>query len=392
MAANARLSTRTEVGTVTRLQGPGGVAEFPGDEADLDSGGGTDDHGVVAIGLPNAGGHVVGGTAADPLRVDPTGTTAQPITDNNGSITVDGAVSITGTVVVSSVSTTVVVDASGFTVPISPAGGSMSIDDGGGIITVDGVVDIQDGGGSITIDDGGTPLNVDTELPASAALQDGTANPTCPAVGVFLHGWNAVTWDRLLSSQTYGLEVDVTRLQGTISAGGNVAHDAADSGNPVKTGGKAINHGANPTAVAANDRTDHYTNRHGIPFVVGGHPNIITKEWHFTAAQTNYALITVGSGTKIVVTHIDATVDGATTPDVGVRVGFAAAALSAVSSSGVTGIVLSHAGVKPGSGIVRGSAAGIIGVGADGEDLRLTSEIPTDGSLRIVASYYTIEG
>lgn len=35
------------------------------------------------------------GTASDPVRVDPTGTTAQPITDNGGSITVDGTVAAT---------------------------------------------------------------------------------------------------------------------------------------------------------------------------------------------------------------------------------------------------------------------------------------------------------
>lgn len=37
-------------------------------------------------------------------------------------------------------------------------------------------------------------------------------------------------------------------------AAGDVAHDAADSGNPVKIGGKAVN--ADPTAVTANDRVN----------------------------------------------------------------------------------------------------------------------------------------
>lgn len=49
-----------------------------GDLANLDTGG-TDNHEVVAIGLPGAGGHVVGGTATNPLRIDPTGTTTQPV-------------------------------------------------------------------------------------------------------------------------------------------------------------------------------------------------------------------------------------------------------------------------------------------------------------------------
>jgi hypothetical protein len=66
------------------------TVDIAGDSADLDSGAGTDDHEVFAIGLPGAGGHVIGGTPADPLRTDPTGTTTQPVSDGGGSLTVDG--------------------------------------------------------------------------------------------------------------------------------------------------------------------------------------------------------------------------------------------------------------------------------------------------------------
>jgi hypothetical protein len=47
---------------------------------DFDTGAGTDS--VVALGLllPGAGGAVIGGTSSNPIRIDPTGTTAQPIT------------------------------------------------------------------------------------------------------------------------------------------------------------------------------------------------------------------------------------------------------------------------------------------------------------------------
>ena len=38
------------------------------------------------------------------------------------------------------------------------------------------------------------------------------------------------------------------------STQGNIAHDAVDSGNPIKVGAKAVAHGSNPTAVAAADR------------------------------------------------------------------------------------------------------------------------------------------
>ena len=49
--------------------------------------------------LRNVGGTEIA-TLATPVRVDPTGTTAQPITDNAGSITVDGTVAVSGTVTV----------------------------------------------------------------------------------------------------------------------------------------------------------------------------------------------------------------------------------------------------------------------------------------------------
>jgi hypothetical protein len=172
---------------------------------------------------------------------------------------------------------------------------------------------------------------------------------------------------------------------------GNVAHDGADSGNPLKVGAKAVAHGANPTAVAAADRTDLYANRHGIAFGIGGHPNVIVKEFEFTSAQTDAALVTVSGGTIIVVTQVSATASNANTVNVGVRIGFAAATLSAASSSGVTGIVLSHPKLAAGSGVVEGNGAGIIGIGADGEDLRITSDAPTTGALRVLVRYYTIE-
>jgi hypothetical protein len=183
------------------------------------------------------------------------------------------------------------------------------------------------------------------------------------------------------------LNVDSSgRLWVNPTSSGDVAHDGVDSGNPVKVGARAIAHSTNPTAVAAADRTDLLANRAGVLFVMGGHPNVVTLEAEYTAAQTNTAIITVSAGTKIVVTQIQAMVDNATTVDVGVRVGFAAA-----TTPTTTGVVLTHPGIAPGSGVSRGDGSGILGIGADGEDLRITSEVPTTGALRILVSYYTIE-
>ena len=52
--------------------------------ADYDTGGGTVNTNYVGIALPASGGPVAGGTATNPVRTDPTGTTTQPV---SGTVT-----------------------------------------------------------------------------------------------------------------------------------------------------------------------------------------------------------------------------------------------------------------------------------------------------------------
>lgn len=183
-----------------------------------------------------------------------------------------------------------------------------------------------------------------------------------------------------------------TDTKGNVLTTGNIAHDGVDAGNPGLTGYRAIAHGTNPTAVAAADRTVAYSNRHGIPFIIGGHPNVLTAGLNVTdadGAQTNTAIITVSSGLKIVVTHIQAIADKANSgTSVQCRVGFGASATPAEDAAGQ---VLNHPGIPPGGGAVVGNGAGIIGIGGDGDDLRLTCADPAGGSISINVGYYTIE-
>lgn len=178
-----------------------------------------------------------------------------------------------------------------------------------------------------------------------------------------------------------------------VQANGDIAHDAADAGAPVKTGAVAIAHGTNPTAVAAADRTNLYANRAGIPFFIGGHPNVITRG-HLVAdsdgAQTDAALLTVGAGTKIVVTRITIVCDNANTGDCRVAIGFGTANVPTNSLSGVAGLLVDGS-FDGGAGVTIGDGSGILGIGADGEDLRLTCSDPAGGNIRITYSYYTIE-
>jgi hypothetical protein len=181
-----------------------------------------------------------------------------------------------------------------------------------------------------------------------------------------------------------GVAVNASNQLSTI-ADGTVAHGATDAGNPLKLGGRAVAHGTNPTAVAAGQRSDALLNRAGIPFSIPGHPNMVTVEAAYTAAQTDTALVTVAAGLKIIVTNIMAACDNGNTVKVGLRVGF-----GAVNTPTTTGVVLSHPGIAPGGAVIRGGN-GILGIGADGEDLRVTSDAPTTGSLRVLVSYFTIE-
>ncbi len=175
-----------------------------------------------------------------------------------------------------------------------------------------------------------------------------------------------------------------------VTSTGSIAHDSADSGNPVKIGHKAADIGTQTTAVTAGDRTDWYATRNGIPFMLGGSVATLTKELNVTdadGAQTDTALITVSAGTAIVVTAFQFMADGANTVDVGYRCGFGTANTPAADAAG---IISSHPGVKAGSGVVVGNGGGVIGMGASNEDLRLTCEDPVTGAVNIIITYHLV--
>jgi hypothetical protein len=272
------------------------------------------------------------------------------------------------------------------------------------------------------ISDGTNDLVVDT---VHGDAESNTENHI--DVGSKLMGFNGTTWDRLRADITNGLDVDVTRLpslvagtayvgkfrltDGTLDStlvdetgasavdalpiGGGTPHDSVNSGNPILNGHEAIAHGTNPTAVAAADRTKSYANRAGIPFVIGGHPNIVSVEYYTTALQTDDDMIgAISAGSKIIVTQIAVIASAANTVNASVRIGFGTATVPAQGASGAAGtakVILSHPNIPPGSGITKGNGSGIVGIGGDGEELRITCSAPTTGSLIVQIDYYLIE-
>lgn len=77
---------------------------------------------------------------------------------------------------------------------------------------------------------------------------------------------------------------------------GDVAHDGADSGNPVKVGGKARQ--TNPTAVADGDRTDLSTDDLGRLLVCIGQPrDLVTDQYTAIAASAaETTILTAAAG------------------------------------------------------------------------------------------------
>jgi len=373
------------------------VRPIPYKSADLDSGVGTDTVPLTGLAVAASGGAaVITGDTTNGLDVD--------VTRVSGTVTVDGSgvtqpVSNAGlTELAAAINASSQMD-----VNIAAQGVNLTVNSHA--VTNAGTFAVQESGAALT----------------SLQLLDdvvGTDGATVPTKAFTVGGTDGTNLQTLKTDINGELQVDVLTLptvtetnSGTIvtntgnaatslavmddwdntasdgmSVSGDVAHDGVDAGEPVKMGAKAIAHGTNPTAVAANDRTDLYANRAGVPFVIGGHPNVVSLEAAYTTAQTDAAIVTIATGLKIVVTQIQALLDEATTVGVGLRVGF-----GATTTPTTTGVVITHPGMVPGSGTSRGSGEGILGIGADGEDLRITSEVPTTGSLRILVSYYTIE-
>jgi hypothetical protein len=116
-----------------------------------------------------------------------------------------------------------------------------------------------------------------------------------------------------------------------------------------------------------------------------GIPLVTTIELAMTAAQTDVAIVTAAAGTTIIVTGALFDCANANTVDVSVRIGMAQ-----TNTPTTTGVFLSHPGIPPGGGVNRMGGGGMIAIGADGDDVRITSSVPTTGSCRAVITYYTI--
>ena len=173
---------------------------------------------------------------------------------------------------------------------------------------------------------------------------------------------------------------------------GGTPHDDADAGNPVKIGFQAAEYNSDPPQISADsDRVNAISTPQGIQYVLGGHPNLVSREYMTTGVQTTDPIIdSISAGSQIIIVGIKVTVSaaGSTTP--AVRLGFGTSAPPTEPTTGntVDGVVLSHPGLAAGSGVVMGYAGGIVAEGGDGEELRIANDVPTGGQITVGVLYY----
>lgn len=174
---------------------------------------------TTAVNIVDSSAVAYSGSNPLPVAVVSGGTATTAVQNLNADGTYRDTFPVSGTVLVSDITASVktaLVDSTG----VQYSGSNpLPISDAGGSITVDGIV-----------------------------LQN-----TADSLGALEAALGTIATDTIRISDAGG----AITVDGTVTASnctGSVAHDSADSGNPVKIGGKART--ANPTAVANNDRVD----------------------------------------------------------------------------------------------------------------------------------------
>jgi hypothetical protein len=161
------------------------------------------------------------------------------------------------------------------------------------------------------------PVAHDGASTGAPLLQGGYASAAAPsdvsADGDAVRAWHLRNGAQCVNITAAGALIpgDATVGLRTACSGGTVAHDAADSGNPVKIGGKAAN--ALPTAVANADRADSLTDLWGRQLQAHIDPAMqIRKSFNATSTQTGAAVWTPASGKKIAITSVQIGAYGST--------------------------------------------------------------------------------
>lgn len=264
---------------------------------------------------------VVGaGTEATAMRVtlatDSTGVVS--VDDNGAALTVDGTVtaelSATDNAVLDSIQTAVElidnsVDGNYLNVNMNIAGTDTVGGAGAVAAGVQRVTLASDDPGVASLATiAGDTTSLDGKVTAcntgAVVIASGTVTTITNAVAVTNAGITSI--DGKITACNTGA---VVVASGTITAAcaGDIASDAADSGNPVKVGAKAVNmDGTTPgTAVAETDRANAICDLYGRLLVDTSHPCFWSAIHDFTEAQTAHEIkATPGAGLSLYLTDI----------------------------------------------------------------------------------------
>jgi len=203
------------------------------------------------------------------------------------------------------VTNTVTVDGSGVTQPVSgTVTANLSATDNAVLDSIDSAVNGTLTVGSHAVTNAGTFATQATLQTGSNVIGALTANQS---VNVAQMNGVATTMGNGASGTGVQRVTIASDSTGVIIANGGIAHDGADSGNPVKVGGKAYNSdGTVPgTAVVEGDRANFITDLYGRQYVDTVHPNYWRASVDYAAAQTNATIKAApGAGLKLYITDV----------------------------------------------------------------------------------------
>lgn len=167
-----------------------------------------------------------------------------------------------------------------------------------------GVLSVDDNGGNLSIDDGGNSITVDgTVAVTNAGLTalNGAIAGTEVQVDVLTMPSTAVT-----NAGTFAVQL------ATNTPVGNIAHDSADSGGPLKIGGRADT--TFQTAVADGDRVDALFDVYGAIRARTDQPNLWSYHDDDAAAVTTDGTVqsAPGAGLSVYITDVIFSIGAAT--------------------------------------------------------------------------------
>ena len=223
------------------------------------------------------------------------------------------------------------------------------------------------------------PLQVDANGALKVEIFDGGGSHTVDNNGTFATQVDGAALTALQLIDNPVLVDDAAATAGTSSV--------------MMAGMQAVAHGA-PDSADAGDAVFAVANRNRVQWVIGGDPNVKSATYNRTDAGTDDNLMpAISAGTKYAITKITVTLDEACTVGVAVRIGFGTANVPALGSSAadaVDDILFYHPGLVPGACVTVGDGSAVLGVGADGAELRMTNEVPTGGTLGVTITYFPI--